>query len=64
MDSDLDQAKGRIKQAAGDLTDNDRLKQDGKTDETAGKAKEALGDIKGKLDDAVDKVKDSLHRDK
>ncbi|MCU1398128.1 MAG: hypothetical protein JWN62_1237 [Acidimicrobiales bacterium] len=64
MDNDLDQAKGRIKQAAGDLTDNDRLKQDGKTDETAGKAKEFLGDAKGKLDGAVDKVKDALHRDK
>ena len=62
MDNDLDQAKGRIKQAAGDLTGNDKLKQDGKTDETAGKAKEFLGDIKDKLEDAVDKVKDSLHR--
>ncbi|MCU1368487.1 MAG: hypothetical protein JWL72_2099 [Ilumatobacteraceae bacterium] len=64
MDNDLDQAKGRIKQAAGDLTGNDKLKQDGKTDENAGKAKEFLGDIKDKLDDVVDKVKDSLHRDK
>ena len=62
MDKDLDQAKGRIKQAAGDLTDNDDLKQDGKTDEFAGKAKEFLGDAKDKLEDAVDKVKDKLHR--
>ncbi|MCU1394676.1 MAG: hypothetical protein JWM34_3104 [Ilumatobacteraceae bacterium] len=62
MDKDLDQAKGRIKQAAGDLTGNDQLKQDGKTDENAGKAKEFLGDIKDKLDDAVDKVKETLHR--
>lgn len=62
MDNDLDQAKGRIKQAAGDLTGNADLKRDGKTDEHAGKAKEFLGDIKDKLDDAVDKAKDSLHR--
>ena len=63
MDNDLDQAKGRIKQAAGDLTDNDDLKREGKTDENAGKAKEFLGDVKDKLDDAVDKVKDALKRD-
>lgn len=63
MDNDLDQAKGRIKQAAGDLTDNDDLKREGKADENAGKAKEFLGDVKDKLDDAVDKVKDAVKRD-
>lgn len=63
MDKDLDQAKGRIKQAAGDLTDNDDLKREGKADENAGKAKEFLGDVKDKLDDAVDKAKDGLKRD-
>ena len=63
MDNDLDQAKGRIKQAAGDLTDNDDLKREGKADENAGKAKEFLGDVKDKLDDGVDKVKDALKRD-
>ena len=63
MDNDLDQAKGRIKQAAGDLTDNDDLKREGKTDERAGKAKEFLSDVKDKHDDTVDKAKDALKRD-
>lgn len=63
MDNNLDQAKGRIKQAAGDLTDNDDLKRDGKTDEHAGKVKEVLEDAKDKADDLVDKVKEKLHRD-
>ena len=63
MDNDLDQAKGRVKQAVGDLTDNDKLKHDGKTDERAGKAKEFLGTVNGKLDDTVDKVKDAIKRD-
>ncbi len=63
MDNDLDQAKGRIKQAAGDLTGNDDLKQDGKTDENAGKVKEFFEDAKDKADDLVDKVKEKLHRD-
>ena len=49
--------KGRAKQAAGDLTDNEDLKREGKADEAGGKAKE-------KIDEAVDKVKDVLNRDK
>ena len=60
MDKDLDQAKGKIKQAAGDLTGNDDLKREGKADETGGKVKEALGDAKDKLSDGVDSVKDKL----
>jgi len=63
MDKDLDQAKGRIKQAAGDLTDDDDLKREGKVDETAGKAKEALGDVKDKADDLVDKARDRFDKD-
>ncbi|MEO6987279.1 MAG: CsbD family protein [Aquihabitans sp.] len=60
MDKDLDQAKGKVKQAAGDLTDNKDLKREGKADETGGKVKEALSDAKDKLSDGVDSVKDKL----
>jgi uncharacterized protein YjbJ (UPF0337 family) len=63
MDNDLDQAKGRIKQAAGDLTDNEDLKKEGKTDETAGKVKEFLEDTKDKAEDMVDKIKDRFKKD-
>ncbi len=61
MDNDLDQAKGRVKQAVGDLTDNKDLKNEGKTDETAGKVKEFLGDAKNKADDLVDKAKNKVN---
>ncbi len=60
MSGTTDQAKGRIKQAAGDLTDNDDLKREGKRDEAAGKVKDVIGDTKDKLDDAVDSVKNKL----
>jgi uncharacterized protein YjbJ (UPF0337 family) len=63
MDSDLDQAKGRIKQAAGDLTDDDDLKREGKADERAGKVKEFLDDTKDKADDFVDKARDRFDKD-
>jgi uncharacterized protein YjbJ (UPF0337 family) len=61
MSGETDQAKGRIKQAAGDLTDNDDLKREGKADETAGKVKDKIGDAKDKLEDAVDDVKSKLN---
>ena len=57
MGENLDQAKGRVKQAAGDLTDDDDLKAEGKTDRAAGKVKE-------KVDSAKEKVQGLLHRDK
>ena len=51
--SNTDDAKGRIKEAAGDLTDDDDLKREGKIDQTTGAAKD-------KLDQAADKVKDAV----
>ena len=63
-DGAFDQAKGRVKQAAGDLTDDDDLKREGETDEFAGKVKDKLGDAKDKLSDMVDKVRDKADNDR
>lgn len=60
MGDQMDQAKGRVKQAAGDLTDNDDLKNVGKVDEAGGKVKEAANDVAEKAGDAVDAVKDKV----
>ena len=60
MGENLDQMKGRVKQAAGDLTDDDELKKEGKLDELGGKIKETVNDLRDKAADAVDKVKDKL----
>lgn len=51
-----DELKGRAKEAAGDLTDNDKLKREGKVDK-------ALGDAKELAEDVAEKVKDVLRRD-
>ncbi len=64
MDKDLDQAKGRLKQAAGDLTGNDRLRREGKADETGGKIKEGASRAADKVGDAVDGIKDRARRDR
>lgn len=58
----IDQAKGRVKQAAGDLTGNDELRRSGVADEQAGKVKDAVQHGKEKIDDAIDAVKDRLDR--
>ncbi len=50
MDEKLDELKGRVKEAAGDLTDNDELKAEGKIDQGKGKAK-------GFVDDVADRLK-------
>jgi uncharacterized protein YjbJ (UPF0337 family) len=60
---EMDDVKGRAKEAAGDLTDNDELKREGKVDQASGKTKEFVENAKDKVEDAVDSVKEKLHRD-
>ncbi|HKJ56353.1 MAG TPA: CsbD family protein [Nitriliruptoraceae bacterium] len=62
MGGESDKAKGRVKQAAGDLTDNDELEREGERDEAAGKAKDKLDDMEQKGRDAVDSVKEKMNR--
>ena len=57
----LDEAKGRAKEAAGDLTDNEKLKNDGKADRVAGKMKDAVDTVKDKAKGAVDAIRDRKH---
>ena len=58
-----DDLKGRVKEAAGDLTNDRDLKNEGKADQVAAKAKELVDDAKDKINDAVDAVKDKFNRD-
>jgi uncharacterized protein YjbJ (UPF0337 family) len=51
-----DDAKGRVKEAAGSLTGDDDLKREGKVDQAGGKAKEGVEKV-------TDKIKDALRRD-
>ncbi len=55
-DGSIDEAKGRVKEAAGSLTGDDSLKNEGKVDR-------ASGSVKDKVGDAADKVKGLLRRD-
>lgn len=55
-DGTADDLKGRAKEAAGALTDDKSLKNEGKVDR-------ASGSVKDKVGDAADKVKDALRKD-
>ena len=61
--ANTDDAKGRIKEAAGSLTDDQDLKNEGKADRASGAIKEKVGEAKDKVDDAIDAIKDKLHKD-
>jgi uncharacterized protein YjbJ (UPF0337 family) len=56
----LDEAKGRAKQAVGDLTGDDDMRREGKVDEKAGQAKDKVGAAKDKAEDVIDSVKDRV----
>jgi uncharacterized protein YjbJ (UPF0337 family) len=56
MSGGTDEAKGRVKEAAGDLTGDKDLKNEGKVDRGTGKVKDVA-------DSAADKVKGVLRKD-
>ncbi|HCM42803.1 MAG TPA: CsbD family protein [Candidatus Omnitrophica bacterium] len=49
MAGKTDQIKGRVKKAAGELMGNQKLKDEGQADETAGKVKELVGNTVDKF---------------
>ena len=56
MSGKTDQVKGRIKEAAGAIADDDKLRREGKQDQIAGKVKEGAEKV-------IDKVRDAANRD-
>lgn len=57
MSGKADDIKGRAKEAAGDLTDDEDLKKEGKADQAAGKLKQKLDDAKEWAEDKIDDLK-------
>lgn len=49
MSGKADEVKGKLKQAAGDLTDTSGLRREGSIDKAAGKAKQFIDKLRGKL---------------
>jgi uncharacterized protein YjbJ (UPF0337 family) len=53
-----DVVKGRLKEAAGALTGNDKLRAEGKTDQAVGKVKQIAEKAIDKVEQAVKKVRE------
>ena len=64
MSGKTDVVKGRIKEAAGALTGNDKLREEGKADQAVGKTKQAVQAAVDQVENAaatvVDKVKKAI----
>ena len=58
----VDNLKGKAKEKIGEVTNDEDLEREGKTDQAAGNVKNKIGNVKETAEDAVDKVKDKLHK--
>jgi uncharacterized protein YjbJ (UPF0337 family) len=64
MGSEIDDMKGRAKEAMGDLTEDDDLKREGKADQLGAEVKEKAETAKNKVEETVDNVKERFDRDR
>ena len=53
MSGKAEEIKGRVKEAAGVVTNDEKLKQEGKVDQASGKIKQATEKVVNKVRDAV-----------
>ena len=60
MGSNADDAKGRVKEAVGDLTNDRDLQREGKVDQAGASVKEFAENAKDKASELVDSVKDKF----
>jgi uncharacterized protein YjbJ (UPF0337 family) len=57
-----DQIKGKLKQAAGDLTDDDTLRDEGVADEVAGDIQEGFGRGRRKVGEFIEDIGEDIKR--
>lgn len=62
LEGKLDRAKGEAKQAIGHATDNQRLHDEGVTDEVSGKIQEGFGKGRRKVGDALEDLGEDIKR--
>jgi uncharacterized protein YjbJ (UPF0337 family) len=60
MGEHTDKIKGKAKQVAADLIDDDELHSEGEADEAAGKAKGRVDNVADGFKNAIDRVKKKL----
>jgi uncharacterized protein YjbJ (UPF0337 family) len=62
LDGKAEKLKGRLKQAAGNLTDNDRLHDEGVADEAAGNVQAGFGRARRKVGELIEDIGENIKR--
>lgn len=62
MDGKVEALKGKVKQAVGDLTDNERLKNEGVADEAAGDTQDAIGRGRRKAGEFIEDIGEKIKK--
>jgi uncharacterized protein YjbJ (UPF0337 family) len=62
MEGKAEALKGKIKQATGDLTDDERLKNEGIADEAAGDAQDTIGRGRRKAGEFIEDIGKSIKK--
>jgi len=62
LEGKKEQLKGKMKQAAGDLTDDDQLHDEGVADEAAGNVQEGFGRGRRKVGEAIEDIGKTIKR--
>lgn len=62
LEGKTEKAKGKMKQAVGDLTDNDRLHDEGVADEAAGNVQEGFGRARRKVGETIEDLGENIKR--
>ena len=62
-ESDKDETKGRIKEAAGSLTGDDDMKREGKADQAGAAVKDKVEKATDAVGEGIDKVKGAFKKD-
>jgi uncharacterized protein YjbJ (UPF0337 family) len=62
LDGKAKAMKGKVKQAAGDLTDNERLRDEGVADEAVGTAQDTVGRARRKLGETIEDIGEDIKR--
>jgi uncharacterized protein YjbJ (UPF0337 family) len=62
LEGKKDQVKGKLKQAAGDLTDDPNLRDEGVADEAGGEIQEGFGRGRRKVGEAIEDIGENIKR--
>jgi uncharacterized protein YjbJ (UPF0337 family) len=62
LDGKAEALKGKAKQAWGDVTDNERLQDEGAADEAAGDTQAAFGKAKRKIGETIEDIGENIKR--